>query len=266
MHAAMCAKLTKHNDLRNYFDDSFIDSPLENDLYVLIRDCPQKHFIIAPNSTWFYYIKTPQSIAVLLSKMGHTVSYILPPVIKDIEPGTSSEQIVNACLEAKFGCDSIYSYGLHSYPSILGNTAGRTTNYVEALIEHLSRTISREAVVLFRHPQVVPDIRERKYAKYIYWDIQDESDSERMYVTLLNEDIREYMCRRADHSIITDRDFYTKTQRDWQLNSTRFFQYPLTYGNDNYKYIKERISYTPNFLADDRTIALAAFILELSNA
>ena len=138
-------------------------------------------------------------------------------------------------------------------------------SFVEPLSEHLCRTGSDTAVVLFRNPHLVAGKRERTYAKFIYWDFQDALDSENVCIKIWNENIREYMCRAADHAVIMDWDFYTRTQKDWQLKNISLFQYPGTNESSNYKYIQERIPYTPNYLADDRTIALAALILELSD-
>ncbi len=267
IHAARCANLTENAELRNGLDNCFMNDSSGYPLYKTVRSVPKKHFIIASNSPWFYYIKSPQSIAALLVKMGHFVSYIYPPSVKDIDSSTKTEQIIDACLKAKSGCDSLYSYGLDLYPSIIGKTqTGQVVPFVEPLIEHLSRSTSDEAVVLFRNPHVVTAQRERKYAKFIYWDFQDETDSERTLVNVWNEQIREHMCRNADHSIIMDPEFYKKTQADWQLKNASLFSYQATNETNNYKYIQDRIPFSQNYLADDRTLTLAAFILELSNA
>lgn len=268
IHAARCANLTKNVELRSRLDNYFMhdDSP-EYHLYKTIRNVPQKHFIIAPNTSWFYYIKTPQSIAALLVMMGHSVSYIYPPSVNDIDSTVTIKQIIDACIKAKSSCDSLYSYGFDLYPSILGKTrTGEIVPFVEPLIEHLSQSTSKETVVLFRNPNVVDEPRERKYAKFIYWDFQDTTDSERKYVNVWNEKIREHMCREADHSIIIDQDFYKKTQADWRLENAVYFPYQAAGDAYNYKYLPDRIPFSKNYLADDRTLALAAFILELSNA
>jgi hypothetical protein len=266
IHGARCATLTQSSDLRDTLDNFFLNDPTSRQLYKTIKNTPKKHFIIAPNSPWFYYIKTPQSIAALLAKMGHSVSYIVPPKSLKIEPGTTADQIVNACLEAKFSVDSLYSYGFYAYPSIIGNTGGQSISFVEALIEHLSRTQPDETVVVFRHPRALPVNREGKYAKFIYWDFQHASDSERSYVNVWDEGTRENMCRQADHSIIMDREFYQKTQEDWHLKNASLFHYPLTNKIGNYQFIQERIPYSQNYLNDDRTMELASFMLKLTNA
>lgn len=265
IHGARCATLTQSTDLRYKLDNYFID-PLEHKLYKLVRDTPKKHFIIVPNTNWGYYIKTPQSIAILLAKMGHSVSYIQHPRIINIDANNAitTEKIVKKCLELKYSLDTIYSYGFYMYPSIIGKVAGQMHSFVEALIEHLSCTQPDEAVVLFRNPWVVRVNRERKYAKFIYWDFQDESDSEYIAVNIWNEEIREYMCKQAHHSIIMNREFYTRIQKDLQLQNATMFQYPSFNETNNYQYIQERVGYSPNFIADDRTIALATLILELS--
>ncbi len=264
IHAARCASLTQNSELRDKLDQYFMNHPAEHHLYKIVREVPKKHFIIASNSNWFYYIKTSQSIAVLLTKMGHTVSYVNPASVIDIIPGTTLEAIVNASLQKKSSCDSLYSYGFYVYPSFCSKSSGQMVSFVEPLIEHLSRTQPDEAVVLFRNPHAVIANRQRMYAKFIYWDFQDESnsDSERAWVNVWNEGLREHMCRTADRSLIMDREFFTKTQKDWQLKNAVYYQNPVV---DDYQYIQERIAYTPNYMADDRTIALAAFILELSN-
>ncbi|MEN6351800.1 MAG: hypothetical protein ABFD08_20740, partial [Syntrophomonas sp.] len=267
IHAARCAKLTKNDELRNGLDNYFINESPEYPLYKTVRNVPKKHFIIVPNSPWFYYIKTPQSMAALLVRMGHSVSYIHPAAVRNIDSAVTAEQIIDACLRAKSACDSLYSYGLDLYPSIICKTAaGQIVPFVGPLIEHLSRTATEEAVVLFRNPHVFTDQRDRNYAKFIYWDFQDETDSERTWVNVWNDNTREYMCREADHSIIIDPEFYKKTQADWQLKNTSFFPYQATTETNNYKDITDRIPFSQNYLADDRTLALAAFILELSNA
>lgn len=266
IHGARCANLTKNDDLRSGLDNYFINDSTEYQTYKTIRNVPKKHFIIAPNSPWFYYIKTPQSVAALLARMGHSVSYVMPPVVKNLEDAVTSDQIVNACLNSKSCCDSLYSYGFDLYPSIIVKmAAGQLVSYVQPLIEHLSRTTSDETVVLFRNPHAITDKREGRHEKFIYWDFQDESDSERSWVNVWDERTREQMCRQADHSIIMDLEFNTRTQVDWQLKNISLFQYPVTNETSNYQYIQERIPYSPNYLADNRTIALAAFILELSN-
>ena len=266
IHGARCATLTKSSDLRDTLDNYLFNDPTDQQLYKTIRNTPKRHFIIAPNSPWFYYIKTPQSIAVLLVKMGHSVSYIVPPRGVNIEPGTTAEQIVKDCMDAKFSCDNLYSYGVYSYPSIIGNTGGQSVSFVEVLIEYLRRTQPDETVVVFRHPWALPVNREGKYAKFIYWDFQHASDSERRYVNVWDDGTRENMCRQADHSIIMDREFYQKTQQDWHLKNASLFDYQPTSEIGNYQYIQERIPYSQNYLNDDRTIELASFMLELTNA
>ncbi|MEN6487734.1 MAG: alpha-1,2-fucosyltransferase, partial [Smithella sp.] len=165
LHAARCANLTNNVELRNGLDNHFKNDSPEYYLYKTVRYVPKKHFIIVPNSPWFYYIKTPQSMAALLVRMGHSVSYIHPAAVRNIDSSITANQIIDACLRAKSACDSLYSYGLDLYPSIIGKTAaGQIVPFVGPLIEHLSRTASEEAVVLFRNPHVFTDQRDRNYA------------------------------------------------------------------------------------------------------
>ncbi len=266
IHAARCANLTQSEALRMELNKSFTDDSPESRIYGVIRNTPLKHFIVTPNTPWFYYIKTPQSIAAWLARMGHTVSYIFPPSVKNIDPAPSPEQVVDACLKAKSGCDTLYSYGLDLFPSIINKTAtGQLIPYVEPLIKHLSRSGAGEPVVVFRHPHAVGDNRERKYARFLYWDFQDDADSERTLVNAWSEDMREYMCRQADRVIVTNRTLFEKTRAVWQLNNVYLFEHQDDVDAQPCRYLEERIPYSSNCLADDRTIELAAFILGLSN-
>ena len=266
IHAARCANVTQSEALRVDLDQSFIGDSPESRIYRIIRNTSPKHFIVAPNTPWFYYIKTPQSVAAWLARMGHSVSYIMPPSVNDFDPAPSPEQVVGACLKAKSGCDSLYSYGFDIYPSIITNASGQMVSFVKHLSEHLCRAGSGAAVVLYRNPYLVAGKGQRTYAKFIYWDFQDSKDSERTWVNEWSEDLREYMCRQADRVIVSNRTFFEKTQAVWQLNNVSLFEHQDDVDAQPCRHMEERIPYSSNCLADDRTIELAAFILGLSNA
>ena len=195
IHAALANRLGDQEDYQEYFAKM---APFWQELYQLLRNQPRRHFIFIPMENWNYYITYVKTLAVLLARMGHKVTFF--QVIGNvIESDASDGEIAEALVRQVQDTDSVYHYHIETLPCCPRHSGEGNRFLFHELVRQCAERAGLPAVVAASHPNVFMEPRVQGI-KYIVPDICDPLNREHFILENSGIDLEAYISHMADHA------------------------------------------------------------------
>lgn len=255
IYAAKSCNLSLDQGLLDEFKAIF-SNDAEYKLFEVLLNCPKMHFIICPITNFHFYMKHSVSLAILLKRMGHEVSFINSPIEEGFNPDAPIDILVKYSLCYPTSPDLCYNYDIKGYNYF------KTANFSSyiSLVETLINQSNLPCIVIGRDPLVFQHLN---YNKLIYWDFSCKLDIDSL-IMLTNNNINDIdtICSKNANKVIT-----TDTNRFSYLSKIISNENVLlsnSYTDSGYSFIDETVPFTSNFIDNENFIRFAIDIIKLS--
>lgn len=259
IYASKTCRLSSDPELLAEFKTIFCNDA-EYNLFNLLLKSPKMHFIICPIIGFNFYMKHSISLAILLKRMGHEISFINKSIQQNFSENLSIEDFVNHSVNHSLDnpCvpDLSYNYNIKGYNVF---ETDKLSSYVP-LVEELINRSKLPSIVIGRNPLVLQHL---KYNKLLYWDFSCQLDIDSLLI-LENNDINtvdSVCCKNASKAITTDKNRFSYLSK---IIGSENVLLSNPYTDNSYTFIDEIEPFTSNFIDNEPFIRFACDIVKLS--
>lgn len=252
LYAGLAFKISEDREVDKEFRGYYTGDSLL--VYDLVSKVQKRHFIIAPILSWSFYHHSIISIAILLARMGHKVSFINSTIDGTVDKDTNNQIIAEFMMKSSIKLESVYDFNIQGYKYLNDISKTPPINYQQLLIEELINLTNYKTTIIARKPAVFQNKCVKPNTQYVFWDFCELADIESIVAKqIYDEEGLKFMYRAAD--IVAT----TEPKPDYKCHTINHYLQK----ENTIEYIDKRIEIPANYIDTDEMIVLAAKFLEI---